>query len=1016
TQLINKNYVDNNFVDKTTAQTIAGVKTFSNNCNFNASLLLKNKKSLNGYQNIITDTTISLSFPLPETSAIKTITPSVTSITINLPTVTANEVGLLFNFFKFQYNLNVILTSTSRIYTLNAQGAGPTTNTTLLSSDKIMTTLMCGATGTLYYWVEVNTYSTFDRDYNNTIYPRLSIANTFTNSNTFNSLPLSSPIATIDNQLVNFKTLNSQNFTTLSLVQSNANVWTNTNTFNISLPTSTITATSNNQLVNFYTLNNQNFTTLALVQNNNNLWTGSNTFNSSLPTSTITPSTQYQLVNFKYVNDTFQPISLMSNYLTTASAITIYQPKSDMVNYVNTSGGQSINGLKTFGTLPECYGTPQLDNQLVNKFYVDNLSIHQSVSGIIYNLSIYQTKSDMVNYLTVATANTTYQQKTDMINYLTISSAIFTYQSKSNMINYLLTSTATATYQPISLMSNYLTTATAALTYQLKSDMINYLTTATATTTYQPKTDMVNYVNTSGAQAINGLKTFGTLPECSNGNPLLDNQLVNKFYVDRLPVHQTVSGIIYNLSIYQTKADMTNYFTKTEANSTFIDFTTDQTINATNKRFNGLFCTGFSITPTVGGAGNRQQIYVTGTELTFNPLFDNNYYRFYCRTNSTNQINPLEISYDSTIIRNNFISNVEAFFNNWVSFKFRTRIFDLNGLGNYTQMYMIGGNEFVIGPNANGDKISFYCKDATLGQLNTFISSALGNISLVNLTCSASLLSNNLTAPSSTIAGTNNLYTNLDPINGFGVVNFGTRGNNINIKCNLNINESAYGTTQNTIINMEGNSLRFTNNGSTNGNYIFTINESGTYNSFVINKTSVDIAGDANITGNLILYDTTPSTKTISMSLLNNDVIFDPLNTVSTSYNFKTNDNIGVDTTPLTINSSSTTIQNNLISNAQATFNNLTPISNVASPIANNHLTRKDYIDNNFMYKTNNVAESINGVKTFGNRVNLYGQTALIVGDGTVTSGLAEFNGQTTFNTKAPISNTSPTLSSHLTT
>ena len=94
-----------------------------------------------------------------------------------------------------------------------------------------------------------------------------------------------------------------------------------------------------------------------------------------------------------------------------------------MINYVNTSGPQTINGLKTFGTLPECYGTPLLDNQLVNKFYVDHLSIHQSVSGIIYSLSIYQTKSDMVNYLTVASA--------------------------------------TATYQPISLMSNYLTTATA---------------------------------------------------------------------------------------------------------------------------------------------------------------------------------------------------------------------------------------------------------------------------------------------------------------------------------------------------------------------------------------------------------------------------------------------------------------------------------------------------------------------------------------------------------------------------
>ena len=48
---------------------------------------------------------------------------------------------------------------------------------------------------------------------------------------------------------------------------------------------------------------------------------------------------------------------------------------------------------------------------------------------------------------------------------------------------------------------------------------------------------MVNYVNTSGAQIINGLKTFGSLPECSNGNPLLDNQLVNKFYADRFSVH-----------------------------------------------------------------------------------------------------------------------------------------------------------------------------------------------------------------------------------------------------------------------------------------------------------------------------------------------------------------------------------------------------------------------------------------------------------------------------------------------
>jgi hypothetical protein len=41
----------------------------------------------------------------------------------------------------------------------------------------------------------------------------------------------------------------------------------------------------------------------------------------------------------------------------------------------------------------------------------------------------------------------------------------------------------------------------------------------------------------------------------------------------------------------------------------------------------------------------------------------------------------------------------------------------------------------------------------------------------------------------------------------------------------------------------------------------------------------------------------------------------------------------------------SSTFNNNLISNAQATFNNFTPICSVATPTANNHLTRKDYVD-----------------------------------------------------------------------
>ena len=82
-------------------------------------------------------------------------------------------------------------------------------------------------------------------------------------------------------------------------------------------------------------------------------------------------------------------------------------------------------------------------------------------------------------------------------------------------------------------------------------------------------------------------------------------------------------------------------------------------------------------------------------------------------------------------------------------------------------------------------------------------------------------------------------------------------------------------------------------------------------------------------------------------SLLNNDVILDPNNTINTTYNFKVNDSVNVKTTPLIFSSASTTIDNNLISNSQASFNTLCPISSV-SPSANGHLVRKDFGDNKF--------------------------------------------------------------------
>ena len=38
-----------------------------------------------------------------------------------------------------------------------------------------------------------------------------------------------------------------------------------------------------------------------------------------------------------------------------------------MNNYVNTNGNQNINGVKGFGSLPECIVNPVSQYQLVNK-------------------------------------------------------------------------------------------------------------------------------------------------------------------------------------------------------------------------------------------------------------------------------------------------------------------------------------------------------------------------------------------------------------------------------------------------------------------------------------------------------------------------------------------------------------------------------------------------------------------------------------------------------------------------
>jgi len=351
------------------------------------------------------------------------------------------------------------------------------------------------------------------------------------------------------------------------------------------------------------------------------------------------------------------------------------------------------------------------------------------------------------------------------------------------------------------------------------------------------------------------------------------------------------------------------------------------------------------------------------------------------------------ISSVATPSANNHLVRKDYVDNNFVNLSTAQNIYGSKYFGSRVQLY--GGIALDVGPGTS-----------TFAGVVTFSN---------NITCSASLISNNITSPV-VLGGTNNIFTNLDTATGGAIINIGAKNNNINVKCNLNINESAYLTgSQNTLIWMEGNSSRFENQNSTNGDYIFTIVESGiTYNPFVINKTSVDIAGDAVVGGNLILYDTTPSTLSMSVGVLGNDMTFDPENTTNTTYKFKVNDSTGTSTTtPLTISTASTTLSNALISNSTATFNNgatfnsVIPTTSITASSPNDlvnytTLTSQGYTTLSAVQSNTNTFTSTN---TFNG--NLVSATGLIVKDSSLQfkNGTKEINsflsstGELTFQT-----------------
>jgi hypothetical protein len=192
--LTRKDYVDNNFVDRVNnlQQNINGQKTFTNNTNFTATLLARTNIKLSEYENSPLSNNVTLSFPMPETIALRTTSLTNNNMTVTLPTLSNNERGYVFTFNKLlnptygNFNVTFQTSGGNYIFTLLDQTGTPTSNTTLLSIDKIQCKLAVGFFGTINYWVEQTDFSTFDRS-------KLQFYE-WQNATTTNSLTLSFPL------------------------------------------------------------------------------------------------------------------------------------------------------------------------------------------------------------------------------------------------------------------------------------------------------------------------------------------------------------------------------------------------------------------------------------------------------------------------------------------------------------------------------------------------------------------------------------------------------------------------------------------------------------------------------------------------------------------------------------------------------------------------------------------------------------------------------------------------------
>ena len=191
-----------------------------------------------------------------------------------------------------------------------------------------------------------------------------------------------------------------------ALVVGGTATFNNGATFNTVIPTTSIQASSENELVNYTTLTSQGYTTLSAVQGNDNTFTLTNTFTGNLVSTTglIVEDSSLQFnKGEKYINSyliesgelTFQPYFGGCSYNFICTNASNSEIKSIYFKFDKTTiqTALEVGGTATFNTyVPECSVGATSGNQLTNKTYVDS-----KIGGVTTNQILNFSPTEVTN-------------------------------------------------------------------------------------------------------------------------------------------------------------------------------------------------------------------------------------------------------------------------------------------------------------------------------------------------------------------------------------------------------------------------------------------------------------------------------------------------------------------------------------------------------------------------------------------------------------------------------------------